>query len=41
MKVETGNLENVGWFIGSNADKDSLFFSQNCEIKWAKNIQRG
>ena len=36
MKLETGNLENIGWFIGSNADKDSLFFSENCEIKWAK-----
>ena len=36
MKIEKGNLENVGWFIGDKADKDSLFYSENCQIKWAK-----
>lgn len=36
MIIENGNLENVGWFIGNNADKNSLLFSEKCQIKWAK-----
>lgn len=36
MKIEQGNLENVGWFIGNGVNKNSLFFSNNCQIKWAK-----
>jgi hypothetical protein len=44
MRVETGNVDELnnknperrGWFIGDFIEKDSLFNSSACEIKWTK-----